>query len=114
MVIGGDYTDTAIRAGSEYVTVQSITKADYLPGTQRTTVKMIAERLSGRLLAMQIVRRLLILERFLQLTGDLIGRGIHGPLHHFVGTCERLVERLFDRRLAHRDQPCLAGGELLS
>src|ERR1700722_2306989 len=58
-------------------------------------------------------RSVLTLERFLQLAGDLVGRGIHGPLHHFVRTCERLVERLFYRRLAHRDQPCLAGGELL-
>ena len=57
-------------------------------------------------------RRSLTLERFLQLTGDLVGRGIHSPLHHFVGICERLVERLFDRRLAHRDQPCLTCGEL--
>jgi hypothetical protein len=54
----------------------------------------------------------LALERFLQLAGDLVRRGIHSPLHHFVGTCERLVERLFNRRLAHRDQPRLAGGEL--
>ena len=57
-------------------------------------------------------RRSLTLERFLQLTDDVIGRGIHSPLHHLVGTCECLVERLFNRRLAHRDQPCLAGGEL--
>ena len=39
------------------VTVQSTTKAGYFPGTQRTTVKMIAERLSGRLLGVQIVGR---------------------------------------------------------
>ena len=49
----------ATRAGFEYVTVtvQSTTKADYFPGTQRMSVKMIAERLSGRLLGVQIVGR---------------------------------------------------------
>ena len=47
----------ATRAGFEYetVTVQSTTKAGYFPGTQQMTVKMIAERLSGRLLGVQIV-----------------------------------------------------------
>ena len=45
------------RVGFEYVTVtvQSSTKAGYFPGTQQMTVKMIAERLSGRLLGVQIV-----------------------------------------------------------
>ncbi len=49
----------ATRAGFEYVTVtvRSTTKAGYFPGTQRMTVKMIAERLSGRLLGVQIVGR---------------------------------------------------------
>jgi hypothetical protein len=49
----------AIRAGSEYVTVtvQSTTKAGYFPGTEQMTVEMIAERLSGRLLGVQIVER---------------------------------------------------------
>jgi NADPH-dependent 2,4-dienoyl-CoA reductase/sulfur reductase-like enzyme len=47
----------ATRAGFEYVTVtvQSTTKAGYFPGTQQMTVKMIAERLTGRLLGVQIV-----------------------------------------------------------
>jgi len=47
----------ATRAGFEYVTVtvRSTTKAGYFPGTQKMTVKMIAERLSGRLLGVQIV-----------------------------------------------------------
>ena len=47
----------ATLAGFEYVTVtvQSTTKAGYFPGTQKMTVKMIAERLSGRLLGVQIV-----------------------------------------------------------
>src|SRR5271165_6381875 len=57
-------------------------------------------------------RRSLALERFLQLAGDFVGRGIHVALHYLVGFRERLVERLLDRRLAHRDQSCLAGGEL--
>ena len=37
------------------VTVQSSTKAGYFPGTQQMTVKMTAERLTGRLLGVQIV-----------------------------------------------------------
>ena len=47
----------ATRAGFAYVTVtvRSTTKAGYFPGTQKMTVKMIAERLSGRLLGAQIV-----------------------------------------------------------
>jgi NADPH-dependent 2,4-dienoyl-CoA reductase/sulfur reductase-like enzyme len=47
----------AARAGFEYVavTVRSSTKAAYFPGTQQMTVKMTAERLSGRLLGTQIV-----------------------------------------------------------
>jgi NADPH-dependent 2,4-dienoyl-CoA reductase/sulfur reductase-like enzyme len=47
----------AKRAGFEYVTVtvRSGTKAAYFPGTQQMTVKMIAERRSGRLLGVQIV-----------------------------------------------------------
>jgi NADPH-dependent 2,4-dienoyl-CoA reductase/sulfur reductase-like enzyme len=47
----------ATGAGFEYVTVtvQSTTKAGYFPGTQQMTVKMIAERLTGRLLGVQIV-----------------------------------------------------------
>jgi NADPH-dependent 2,4-dienoyl-CoA reductase/sulfur reductase-like enzyme len=47
----------ATRAGFGYetVTVQSTTKVGYFPGTQRLTVKMIAERLTGRLLGVQIV-----------------------------------------------------------
>src|SRR6516162_6160670 len=54
------------------------------------------------------------LERFLQLTGDLVGRGIHVALHDLGGLGERLVESLFDRQLADRDEPCLVSGELLS
>jgi NADPH-dependent 2,4-dienoyl-CoA reductase/sulfur reductase-like enzyme len=47
----------ARRAGFEYVTVtvQSTTKAGYFPGTQKMRVKMTAERLTGRLLGVQIV-----------------------------------------------------------
>jgi NADPH-dependent 2,4-dienoyl-CoA reductase/sulfur reductase-like enzyme len=47
----------AARAGFAYVTVtvRSTTKAGYFPGTQKMTVKMIAERLTGRLLGVQIV-----------------------------------------------------------
>ena len=47
----------ATRAGFQYVTVtvQSGTKAGYFPGAQQMTVKMMAERLSGRLLGVQIV-----------------------------------------------------------
>ena len=37
------------------VTVRSTTKAGYFPGTQDLTVKMIAERLTGRLLGTQII-----------------------------------------------------------
>jgi NADPH-dependent 2,4-dienoyl-CoA reductase/sulfur reductase-like enzyme len=47
----------ARRAGFGYitVTVRSGTKAHYFPGTQRLTVKMTAERHTGRLLGTQIV-----------------------------------------------------------
>jgi NADPH-dependent 2,4-dienoyl-CoA reductase/sulfur reductase-like enzyme len=47
----------ARRAGFAYVTVtvRSSTKAAYFPGTQQMTVKMIAERRTGRLLGVQIV-----------------------------------------------------------
>jgi NADPH-dependent 2,4-dienoyl-CoA reductase/sulfur reductase-like enzyme len=47
----------AQRAGFGYVTVtvRSGTKAGYFPGTQRMTVKMTAERHTGRLLGTQIV-----------------------------------------------------------
>ena len=47
----------ATRAGFGYVTVtvQSTTRAGYFPGTQQMTVKMTAERLTGRLLGVQIV-----------------------------------------------------------
>ena len=47
----------AERAGFAYVTVtvQSGTKAGYFPGTQDMTIKMTAERRSGRLLGAQIV-----------------------------------------------------------
>src|SRR5499427_6816476 len=54
------------------------------------------------------------LERFLQLAGDLIGRGIQVALHDLGGLGERLVESLFDRQLADRDEPCLVSGEMLS
>ena len=44
-------------AGFAYVTVtvRSGTKAAYFPGTRQMTVKMIAERCTGRLLGVQIV-----------------------------------------------------------
>jgi NADPH-dependent 2,4-dienoyl-CoA reductase/sulfur reductase-like enzyme len=47
----------ARRAGFGYITViiRSGTKAHYFPGTQRMTVKMTAERHTGRLLGTQIV-----------------------------------------------------------
>jgi NADPH-dependent 2,4-dienoyl-CoA reductase/sulfur reductase-like enzyme len=47
----------ANQAGFDYVTVtiRSGTRAAYFPGTQRLTVKMIAERHTGRLLGAQIV-----------------------------------------------------------
>jgi len=47
----------AARAGFAYVTVtvRSPTKAGYFPGTQKMRVKMTAERLTGRLLGVQIV-----------------------------------------------------------
>ena len=49
----------ARRAGFAYVTVtvRSDTKAAYFPGTRKMTVKMIAERCTGRLLGVQIVGR---------------------------------------------------------
>ena len=47
------------------------------------------------------------LERFLQLGGDLVGRGLHGALHDLVGLGQRLVQPLFDGRLADRDEPSL-------
>ncbi|MGH3187325.1 MAG: hypothetical protein ACRDPY_11655 [Streptosporangiaceae bacterium] len=47
----------ATRPGFEYVTVtvQSGTTAGYFPGAQQMTVKMTAERCTGRLLGVQIV-----------------------------------------------------------
>jgi NADPH-dependent 2,4-dienoyl-CoA reductase/sulfur reductase-like enzyme len=47
----------ARRVGFDYltVTVKSGTKAGYFPGTQRLTVKLTAERYTGRLLGVQIV-----------------------------------------------------------
>jgi NADPH-dependent 2,4-dienoyl-CoA reductase/sulfur reductase-like enzyme len=47
----------ATRAGFEYVTVtvRSTTRAGYFPDTQPMTVKMTAERLTGRLIGVQIV-----------------------------------------------------------
>jgi NADPH-dependent 2,4-dienoyl-CoA reductase/sulfur reductase-like enzyme len=47
----------ATRAGFQYVTVtvQTGTKAGYFPGSQEMTVKMTAERGTGRLLGVQIV-----------------------------------------------------------
>ena len=47
----------ATRAGFAYVTVtvQSSTTAGYFPGAREMTVKMMAERLTGRLLGVQIV-----------------------------------------------------------
>ena len=53
-------------------------------------------------------------ERFLQLAGESVGRGLHRALHDFDGTCKRLVESFFDGWLANRDEPCLVSGELLS
>ena len=41
----------------EVVTIESTTRAAYFPGTQPMTVKMLAERRSGRLLGAQIVGR---------------------------------------------------------
>ncbi len=53
-------------------------------------------------------------ESFLQLAGDLVGRGLYRALHDLGGLGKRLVESLFDGRLANRDEPCLVSGELLS
>jgi NADPH-dependent 2,4-dienoyl-CoA reductase/sulfur reductase-like enzyme len=49
----------ATRAGFEFLTVvvESTTRAGYYPGTTAITVKVIAERRSGRLLGAQIVGR---------------------------------------------------------
>ena len=49
----------AQQAGFEYVVakIKSTTKAGYFPGTQPMTMKMLAERRSGRLLGAQIVGR---------------------------------------------------------
>ncbi|MDQ1437872.1 MAG: hypothetical protein QOK43_1501 [Acidimicrobiaceae bacterium] len=49
----------ATAAGFEYVVakIESTTRAGYFPGTQRITVKMLAEKRSGRLLGAQIVGR---------------------------------------------------------
>ena len=54
------------------------------------------------------------LERFLQLAGEFIGRGLHCALHDVGGLGMRLVESLFDGWLANRDEPGLVSGELLS
>ncbi|MFM9608791.1 FAD-dependent oxidoreductase [Streptomyces niveiscabiei] len=47
----------AVRAGLSYetVTIESTSRAGYYPGAAPLTVKMLAERLSGRLLGVQIV-----------------------------------------------------------
>jgi NADPH-dependent 2,4-dienoyl-CoA reductase/sulfur reductase-like enzyme len=49
----------AIRAGFEYVTarIESTTRAGYFPGTKPLTIKVLAEKRSGRLLGAQIVGR---------------------------------------------------------
>jgi hypothetical protein len=52
-------------------------------------------------------------ERFLQLAGDFVGRGLHVALHDLDGLGKRLVESLFDGWLADRDEPGLVSGELL-
>src|SRR5215469_759231 len=52
-------------------------------------------------------------ERFLQLAGEFVGRGLHRALHDLGGAGHRLVERFFDGWLAHRDELCLVHGELL-
>src|SRR5215472_8244222 len=44
-----------------------------------------------------------LLERFLQLAGDFVGRGLDSALHDSGRTCERLVESFFDGWLANRD-----------
>src|SRR6476659_7233672 len=54
------------------------------------------------------------LERFLQLAGDLVSRGLHGALHDSSGLGKRLVESFFDGWLANHDEPRLACGELFS
>src|SRR5690242_19983544 len=54
------------------------------------------------------------LERFLQLAGDFVGRGLHGAIHDFGGLGRRLVESPFDGWLANRGEPRLVSGELLS
>jgi hypothetical protein len=54
------------------------------------------------------------LERFLQLAGDFVGRGLHGALHDFGGLGERLVKSFFDGRLANRDEPCVSPEVIIS
>src|SRR5215471_20483781 len=56
---------------------------------------------------------LAVLERLLQLAGNIVGRGVEAALRDLGGTRQRLVERLVDRRLAHDDQPGVVGRELL-
>ena len=53
------------------------------------------------------------LERFLQLAGDFVGRGLHGALHDFGGLGQRPIDSLFDGRLAksagERKAPLVSG-----
>src|SRR4029077_3699257 len=53
-------------------------------------------------------------QRFLQLAGDFVGRGVYRALHDLGRLGQRLVESLFDGRLAYHDEPRLVSGELLS
>ncbi len=49
----------------------------------------------------------LAFERFLQLAGDFVGRGLHRALHDFGGTCKRLVESFFDGWRIISDPPMI-------
>src|SRR6266446_1701978 len=54
-------------------------------------------------------------ERFLQLAGDLVDRGVHLVLGDLGGTGKRLVECLLDGGLAaDHEEPCLVSREFLS
>src|SRR5271168_1685977 len=55
----------------------------------------------------------LALERFLELAGDFVGRGVDRPLHDARSAGDRFVETFLYGRLADDDQPGLAGTELL-
>ena len=54
-----------------------------------------------------------LLERFLQLAGDLADGGLDTTLHDLGRTCQRLVQSFSDGWLANRDEPGLSSGPLM-